>query len=79
MQLKQVTKIREGLYKASSLPCPDCNDVLEIELLGSKLYAYNQGAYVQEVFPDMNDDDRERFVSGVCPPCWEKTFPDEDE
>jgi len=33
-----------------------------------------QGALVQEAFPEMSAEDRERVVSGTCPKCWDKFF-----
>lgn len=38
-----------------------------------------KGAYIQDVFPNLSRDDRERFISGYCTPCWDQLFPEEDE
>jgi hypothetical protein len=78
MILNDITKVHEGLYKVSSLACPTCGEILTVELPGSLLYAYNTGAYIYEVFPDMSPDDRERFITGWCGPCWYDIF-DEDQ
>ena len=40
---------------------------------------WKDGAYVQEAFPNMHEDDRERLITGVCPDCWSSLFPDETE
>jgi hypothetical protein len=60
-------------------PCPVCGDVaiLQLDVEGAK--KYNQGAYIQDAFPNMSAADRERFISGVCGTCWSKMFPPEDE
>jgi L-lactate utilization protein LutB len=86
MQLLNITKVVEGedaynAYMVSSLPCPDCKQVLTVKLPAQRLFYYNQGASISEVFPEseMSDDDRERFITGLCGPCWDKLFPDEDE
>ena len=34
---------------------------------------------IQEVFPDMSPENREMFVSGICPTCWNVMFDEEDE
>lgn len=34
---------------------------------------------IQEVFPDMSPENREMFVSGICPTCWNVMFGEEDE
>lgn len=31
--------------------------------------------YVQDVFPEMNKEDREVLISGTHPKCWEEMFP----
>ena len=36
-------------YIVSSAPCPTCQDVFQTVVTPDKLYAYNQGAYVQDV------------------------------
>lgn len=27
---------------------------------------------VQDLFPDLSDDEREMLMSGICPPCWDE-------
>ena len=84
MQLLNITKVTEGEgafedYFVSSLACPDCKQVLTVQLPGHLLYKYNQGAHITEVFPAMNNDDRERFITGLCGLCWDKLFPEEED
>jgi hypothetical protein len=74
MELRNITKVREGLYRVSSKPCPECKEVLTTELPTDKLFLYNQGALIQEVFPNLLRSSRERFVSGYCDDCWSKLF-----
>lgn len=79
MVITKTTKIREGLYEATSIPCPSCNQVLTTKLPSQQLFYYNQSAPIAQVFPDLSLGDRERFISGYCQPCWESLFPEEDE
>jgi hypothetical protein len=84
MQLTVLNKVTEGedayqAYFVSSLPCPDCKQTLVVALRSDHLYKYNQGAHITEVFPGMSDDDRERFITGYCGPCWDVLFPEEEE
>jgi hypothetical protein len=86
MMLYNITKIWEGehamSYNVSSAPCPSCNDVLTIIITPSQLWEYNQGGYIQDIMPEVSYDDRERFISGYCSPCWDVMFPpseDDDE
>lgn len=34
---------------------------------------------VQDIFPYLTPQDKEMFISQVCPTCWEDMFPSEDE
>ncbi len=79
MQLTNIIKIEEGLYTAESLTCPKCQGSIKIELAGRQLHAYHNDNLIDEVLPDMNPEDRERFITGICPPCWEKMFNPEVE
>lgn len=72
--LLNIRKVTEGLYLVDSLPCPSCGETLTTELEGPKLYAYNQGAYIQDTFPNLTAPDRERFISGMCGKCWDEAF-----
>lgn len=74
MTLNNITKMEEGLYTVDSLPCPQCGDVLQVVLEGDGLFKYNNGASVQEVLPDLSAADRERFITGLCGPCWKDMF-----
>lgn len=80
MKLLNISKVEEDRYTVESLPCPDCNSTLGVSIRGAYLYRYNQGAHITEVLPDLSPADRERFITGICPICWDKLFPiDEDE
>lgn len=79
MNITHIGKIEEGLYSVSSLACPVCKDTLTLELPGDKLFLYHQGAHIQQVMPDISDDERERFISGYCPSCWIEMFGDDDD
>jgi hypothetical protein len=43
------------------------------------LYAYNQGAYAQEVLSAYDAGVRERFISGTCEVCWALMWEFDDE
>jgi Zn-dependent membrane protease YugP len=44
----------------------------------SALFAYNQGAYIQDALSMLSVDDREFIVSGISPKGWEAMGPEED-
>jgi hypothetical protein len=71
MVIGSIKKKSEGLYVVSSPPCPMCGDIKEVELVGEKVFRMHQGAGVSEVLSQFDEDTRERFLSGVCPSCWD--------
>ena len=79
MQLINVTKVTEGKYYVQSLPCPKCDDRMELVIEGRQMHAYHNERMIDEVLPDVSAEDRERFITGICPPCWDKMFQYEEE
>lgn len=67
-------------YVVSSLPCPNCKEVISIEIASEKLFLYNNGGKVQDVLSNFDVAIRERFMTGTCGICWDAMFGyDEDE
>lgn len=57
--------------------CPICGDEKEIEVKEDQLVDYvSGGKLIQDAFPDMNKEDRERLLTGVCPKCWKELMTD---
>lgn len=54
--------------------CSWCGYKGELEVPMSGLVARNQGALIQDAFPEMSRPEREQIVSGTHPECWEKMF-----
>jgi hypothetical protein len=75
--LNKITKNQELNYFVSSHACPNCDSTLSVEITPDKLYAYNQGAYAQDVLSEFNADVRERFITGICGTCWDEMFGEE--
>jgi hypothetical protein len=38
--------------------------------------ANGEGKLIQEIFPELSEELREMFISGMCGTCWDKTFKD---
>jgi hypothetical protein len=67
-------------YVFEAGPCKMCNRTETVEVLGSSLWKYDQGAHVQDAFPSLSDADREfLFLSGICGECFDKLFPDDED
>lgn len=65
-------------YVVSSHACPMCGDVATTVVTPQQLFAYNQGAYAQDVLPNLDNGQREQFISGTCPDCWNAMFSFDD-
>ena len=68
--LNDITKNDSLNYFVTSLACPMCDAKVTIEITPDKLFAYNQGAYAQDVLSEYPDYIREQFISGTCEDCW---------
>lgn len=66
--------------KTITTTCPICKGTKDIDVDDSAYLDWQRGVLIQKAFPRMSADDRERLVSGMCPPCWDRMFgEDEDE
>jgi hypothetical protein len=34
---------------------------------------------IQDIFPELSKEDRERLLTGICPHCWNVLFNQEEE
>ena len=54
--------------------CPSCGKphsiIVPIRDVEDGCSAYDKGASIQDAFPNFSDDEREFFMSGICPDCW---------
>jgi len=66
-------------YFVDSHDCPVCHTSATVVITPEQLYAYNQGAYAQEVMSDYDPAITERFITGLCGECWSSLFSDEED
>lgn len=60
--------------------CPICHHANEVMVNEEDYFAWAfDGELVQSAFPYLSADEREMLVSGICPTCWDKMFPDEED
>lgn len=59
--------------------CPRCGDEKEFLFTKEEFARFQTGEHVQNLFPAMSVDDRERLISGTCPTCWDIMFKDEED
>lgn len=59
--------------KITTRSCPDCGGTSTLEVTPEAWHAWtdpNRTRLIQDIFPEMTIDDRERLMSGICPDCW---------
>lgn len=57
--------------------CRVCGKASQMEIPAAGLIAWNDGALVQDAFPQMSIDEREMLISGTHPACWDALFGEE--
>lgn len=60
--------------KIQTLCCPDCGQSKTLEVTKAEAVNYYSGALIQNAFPNLSADDRERLITGYCPACWNNIF-----
>lgn len=60
--------------------CPFCHKYHLVEVDIKDFYAWHDGEkLVQDAFPYLSANEREMLISGICPTCWDKMFPPEED
>lgn len=52
---------------------------VSVTVPAKELYAYRQGALIQEAMPSVSASNREFLMSGMSSEAWDKTFKDDEE
>jgi hypothetical protein len=59
--------------------CPVCKVRNEIKLDRSKFIRWRTSEHVQNVWPELDANDRELLVTGTHPACWDAMFGGDDD
>ena len=59
--------------------CPLCGKTSTVTCSEEQWYAYEDGALAQDAFADMDLHTRETIISGMCLPCQERFFVEDDD
>lgn len=54
--------------------CPMCHQGAVVKVSGAEFDSWERGTSIQVAMPDLSENDRERLVTGICPPCWGLAF-----
>lgn len=67
----------EHIYKFSG-HCRVTGNYYSVSVPGQALFRMRNGEHIQNVLPDMSEDDREFLISGISPEGWDQIFGGED-
>lgn len=67
----------------TTIQCPrwlgGCSTKQEIKVFTKDVERYSKGLMIQQAFPYLDDNQRERLISGICGVCWDKMFAERDD
>ena len=56
--------------------CPFCGKKMAIDIPIDAYLKWIDGVRIQDALPNIAAEDREVLLTGICPKCWNETFPD---
>lgn len=60
--------------------CPLCGQVDEVAVNEADYWDWKDGTtLVQDAFPYLTAEERERLITGICPDCWYTLFSGDEE
>ena len=62
-----------------AVPCRQCKEATDLTVNIEGFIAWQGGELIQNALPELNADQRELLISGICPKCWEQMFPSDEE
>ena len=57
--------------------CRKCHLTFDIAVDLDHFKAWQEGALIQDAMPYLTPEERELFISELCPDCWDKMFKEE--
>lgn len=78
--ISETTDEKGHQYHIKTIPCPKnmggCGKSVTLIVKGPDLFKYRQGAHMQQAFPYLAANERERLITGICGPCWHEMWND---
>ncbi len=59
--------------------CPECGKQDSFPVDSDGIVRWQHGEHIQTALPELTATQREQLITGICGPCWDKLFPDEDD
>jgi len=60
--------------KGITLTCVDCRKDRPVTATARQIAAWRLGGTIQDVMSDVPEEEREMFLTGLCPDCWNRIF-----
>ena len=62
-------------YITVGITCPMCGKITKLDLSLEKFNRYYNGnELISNIFTELDANQREALISGICPNCWDKLF-----
>lgn len=66
--------------KHISIQCKLCKKIYDFDITEEQYEKYiHKEDLIQNIFPEIKPELRELFISKICPDCWNKLFPSDEE
>lgn len=59
--------------------CGECNRGFDIPVTREQITAWRGGMQIQHAMPNLSEDQRELFISGMCGKCFDALFEDSEK
>lgn len=56
------------------LECPNCDHITHVTVNVAGLSMWQRGELIQNALPELNADEREALMTGICSDCWDAMF-----
>lgn len=56
------------------LECPNCDHITQVDVNVAGLSMWQRGELIQNALPELNADEREALMTGICSDCWDAMF-----
>lgn len=57
-----------------TLICMDCKKSTTLQLTDEQIKRWREGELIQNVMPELTEDERELLISGICGKCFDSLF-----
>ena len=59
------------------IQCRTCAEWVRVPVQAEQVIAWQAGALIQEVMPELSADQREMLMTQTCGVCWDEMFSDD--